>query len=279
MALDPERVALFLHEPRGWTMAGHGGPGLAALARETLDSEARWTDELDDPDRIAAFAARHADPDPAVRRAALTELAALPYARLREIEVALDLRWIRARLADTAWFGWWPLLTHMLGLHPDPAAAELLRARAAGGSAATRTPLFVALIEVDGPGALRAALARAPGSGAELAAVQALVTHAQAAAPGEAGGLAAALRDLGSRSPALAASAAMGLLRLEDDGLLPYARQALRDGVEDDRTATLLGYYVAVAGGGPVRGPRPAVAPGCLRASCSGMVLRAGGGE
>lgn len=215
MAVDPHRVALLLHGPDGWQIGGHGGPELAHLARRVRDHAADWSDAVNDPDRVAAFAALHAHPDPVIRRVALSELARAPYASLRGIAVGLEVDWLAARLDETAWYPWHPILVQLLGLHADPAAHALVRSRAFDVAADMRAPWLMALVEIDGKAGIDRILATRPQGDAAIAATRALVAHADPdhdLAPD----LAAALRTLGAGDPAVAAEAVAGLRALGD---------------------------------------------------------------
>ncbi|MEE4120298.1 MAG: hypothetical protein V2I65_14935 [Paracoccaceae bacterium] len=247
MAVDPNRVALLLHGPEGWRIGGHGGPDLALLARRMLDRESAWSDAADDPDRVAAFAALHAHPDPGIRRLALSELARAPYARLRGIEVGLEVDWIAARLDEAAWYPWRPVLVQLLGLHADPAAHALVRFHALEVDAGARAPWLMALVEIDGAAGINRILATRPEGDAARAAAGALAAHA---APGHdlAPELAAALRALASQDPGLAAEAAPGLAALGDFSLAPSVADLLASGaVADPAEAFALKAYLAQA--------------------------------
>jgi hypothetical protein len=248
MAIDPDRVALFLLEPRGWSMSGHGGADFAALIGDVLAHEAQWTDAWPDRDRIAYFAAMHAHPDPLIRRTALSELSRVPYSQLRDVEIALEPHWIAARLSDASWFGWWPILAHITGLHSDPDMHKIVRARAIGASAATRGPWLVALIEVDGAKAVAGILSRVETDEDALEAARAFVAHAN---PGSeiAPDIAAALRQLAERGPLLAAEATVGLHALGDGSLVPLVRDYLTKGQISDASAEYsLRLYLAQSG-------------------------------
>jgi hypothetical protein len=247
MAADPDRRALLLRGADGWRLGGHGGAELAALARRMHAMEADWSDERDDPDRIRAFAALHADPDPLIRRLALTELARAPYARLRGIEVALAPEWLAARIAEPSWYGWQPILAVMLGLHADPAAREIVVGRALQARPEDRAPWLVALVEADGAVAIDRILAAAHGPADARAAIRAFVVHTGAGAVG-AEALAAALTRLASEHPALAAEAAPGLSALRDFSLAPMVADAFaRGAVSDPAEAFVLRLYLAQA--------------------------------
>lgn len=247
MAADPDRIAVFLHEPRGWTIGGHGGAEFAAFVRTVLASEQVWSDMAEDPDRIAAFAALHAHPDPVIRRTALTELSRVPYARLRGLEVDLEVDWLAARLQDASWYGWWPILAHLLGLHDNPTAHALVRARALDVPAATRAPWLVALVEIEGDGGIERILEAVSDEEDARAAVRALVAHADRSHE-LADVLATALRSLASKDPEIAAEALPGLRTLGDMSLAATVAQMLAAGPDlDPATAFVLKSYLATA--------------------------------
>jgi hypothetical protein len=232
MAADADRIAVFLHEPRGWSIAGHGGADFAALVRAILANEEHWSDTPNDPDRTGAFAALHAHPDPAIRRLALTELSRVPYARLRGMAIDLDVDWLAAGLSDPAWFGWWPILAQMLGLHADPLAHALVRARAFDVPAATRAPWLMALIEIDGTNGIDRLIAEATDETDARAAARALIAHAYRAhelAPE----LAKALRHLPTGNPEIAAEAVVGLHALGDTSFAPQVARILAEDLVD----------------------------------------------
>lgn len=247
MADDPDRVALLLRGEDGWSLGGHGGADFAALARRVQAREAEWSDAADDPDRIRAFAGLHASADPVIRRLALSELARAPYARLRGIDVALSPEWLAARMGETAWYGWRPILVKLLGLHADPAAHDVVLARALDVPPADRVPWLVALIEVDGEEAIDRILAHRSGVPEARAAARALVMHADpshALAPA----LAAALRRLALADPQIAAEAVPGLRALGDMSLAPAVASLLAEGrVGDGAGAFALKSYLAAA--------------------------------
>jgi len=247
MASDPQRVALLLHGPEGWRIGGHGGPDLAHLARHMLAREHDWSDEADDPDRVAAFAALHAHPDPTIRRLALSELARARYGRLRGIEVALPVDWIAGRIAELSWYGWRPVLVQLLGLHSDPAARALVRARTFEVTADARAPWLVALVEVDGAAGIDRILAARPDKDAARAAAQALAAHAD---PEHelASALSEALHTLAVSDPGTAAEAVGGLRALRDWSFAPSAAALLAGGrVTDPAAAFALKSYLAAA--------------------------------
>ncbi|MGS4948028.1 hypothetical protein ACVDG3_21375 [Meridianimarinicoccus sp. RP-17] len=247
MATDPHRVALLLHGPDGWQIGGHGGPDLAHLARRMLDHADDWSDAANDPDRTAAFAALHAHPDPVIRRVALSELSRAPYADLRGIEVALDVDWLAARLAEAEWYPWRPILVQLLGLHADPAARALVRSRAFDVAADARAPWLMALVEIDGKAGIGRILATRPQGEAAIAATRALVAHAD---PGHdlAPDLAAALRTLAAGYPAVAAEAVAGLRALGDWSFGPQVADQLAGGyVAEPGAAFALRIYLLTA--------------------------------
>ncbi len=244
MTLDPHRVALLLHGPDGWQI---GGPDLALLARRMLDHKVDWSDAANDPDRSAAFAALHAHPDPMIRRLALSELARAPYDDLRGIEVALDVDWLAAGLAEAAWYPWRPILVQLLGLHADPAARALVRSRAFDVAADSRAPWLTALVEIEGKAGIDRILATQPQGEAAIAATRALVAHAD---PGHdlAPELAAALRTLAAGYPAVAAEAVAGLRALGDWSFAPDAAGLLAGGyVAEPGAAFALKIYLLTA--------------------------------
>jgi hypothetical protein len=247
MASDPGHVTLLLHGPDGWRIDGHGGAELVAIARRTLAHEATWTDEANDPDRIAAFAELQAHPDPTIRRLALAELARAPYGLLRGIEVTLDPDWLAARTTDATWYAWRPVLVQLLGLHADPTAHVLVRTNALSVPPQTSVPWLIALIEIDGAAGIDRILAENPKGEAARAAAVALVAHADPShelAPA----VGMALRRLASADPVIAAECIPGLRALGETSLAPDIEQMLTDGrVADPRVAFALRSYLAAA--------------------------------
>ena len=250
-AADPALAALVLRAPGGdWQLAGQGGPEIGRFVSEALAQETAWSDEADDPDRAAAFRALHAHDNAMLRKLALTEMARMPYAQVRQTEVALPVGWLADRLVDPAWYGWQPVLVTLLGLHPDPAARDLVRARALTVRPEDRAPWLVALIEADGAAGIARMLGDSRDDAAARAAVRALVTHAD---PGNerAPALAAALVRLASDHPGLTAAAVPGLAALGDFSLAPRVADLLASGaVTDPAEAFALKSYLAQARAG-----------------------------
>jgi hypothetical protein len=247
MASDPEHVTLLLHGSDGWRIDGHGGAELVALARQILAQEATWGDEAIDPDRIAAFVARQAHSDPAIRRLALAELARAPYALLRGIEVTLDPDWLAAMTTDATWYAWQPILVQLMGLHTDPAAHALVRANALSAQPTDSVPWLIALIEIDGAAGIARILAENPEGEAASAAAAALVAHAD---PEHEHALAvgAALRQLALSDPRVAAECIPGLRALGETSVAPDIERMLAEGrVADPRGAFALRSYIAAA--------------------------------
>lgn len=247
MTSDPERVTLLVHGSDGWRIDGHGGPELVALANQIIAQEGTWGDEANDPDRIAAFVALQAHPDPAIRRLALAELARAPYALLRGIEVTLDPDWLAAMTTDATWYAWRPILVQLMGLHTDPAAHAFVRANAVRVQPGDSVPWLIALIEIDGAAGIARILEGNPQGEAASAAAVALVAHAD---PEHEHALAvgAALRQLALAGPRIAAECIPGLRALGETSVAPDIERMLAEGrVADPRVAFALRSYIAAA--------------------------------
>lgn len=264
-AADPALVALVLRAPGGeWELAGQGGPEIGRFVSEAMAQETAWSDEADDPDRAAAFRALHAQDHALLRKLALNEMARMPYAQVRQTEVALAVDWLSDRLVDPGWYGWQPVLVKLLGLHPDPAARDILRARALTIRPEDRAPWLVALIEADGEAGIARMLGDSQDGAAARAAIRALVTHA-GATPEHAPAVAAALVRLASDHPGLAAEAVPGLAALGDFSLAPRVADLLASGaVADPAEAFALKLYLAQARAGQAA-PRAAAAAAASR--------------
>lgn len=247
MAQDKGRVAVLLHGPDGWEIAAKGSLQMVELVSEILSNKSQWSDEPNDPDRIAAFGELHSHEDPGIRRVALTELSRATYPQLREIDVLLDPFWLEARLSDPAWFGWRPILAHLLGLSTDPRAHSIVRSRALEVPASLRWPWLAALIEIDGSDAIDRILDQRPQGEEALAAVQALNLHADAnsmLAPS----IGSALRTLGAANPVMAAEAVTGLATLQDYAFVPEVVRLLAEGqIKDPAAEFSLMVYLASA--------------------------------
>jgi hypothetical protein len=248
MTRDIGLHAVMLQQPdKTWVRGPMGGGDLAGLVLRMLAQEAAWRDAPDNSGRGRAFLALHAHVDPAIRALALHELARLPYAQLRDIDVALSVDWLTRGIADRSAYPLRPLLVWLLGLHDDPAAHAIVRERAFDMPAATRSLWLVALIEIDGVEAIDAILSASSRDDDRHAAVQALVAHAdpaRAVAPA----VAAALRELAPVSPAIAANAVVGLEALGDFALASQVADMLMQGrVADPAMAFRLKIYLAAS--------------------------------
>jgi len=161
--------------------------------------------------------------------------------------VALEIDWLAARLRDPDWFGWWPILTQMLGIHDAPAAQAIVRARAFDVPAATRAPWLMALVEVDGAAGIDHILSRASGQEEARAAIRAFVAHADPENE-QAPALAAAIKRLATGDPNLAAEAVAGLRALGDWSFSHEVAAMLAGAqVADPAAAFALKSYLATA--------------------------------
>lgn len=247
-----DTAALVLRMPDGtWDLRGLGGPDFSQFVHDALDNEVAWTDEANDPDRAEAFRALHAHTSPNLRRLALTELSHFPYRELKAMQVGLTTDWMARRLFDASWFGWQPVLVHLLGLHSEPLAHDLVRRHAMQIRVEDRVPWLVALVEIDGATGVDKVVAQARSEGptdeVARAAIRALAIHVDAT-PDLVEAILPALRLLMSDDPDLAAEAAGAFLRVEDFSMAPDISRILdKDRVDSPASYFVLTNYVAQA--------------------------------
>ncbi|MEM6914004.1 MAG: hypothetical protein AAF511_08500, partial [Pseudomonadota bacterium] len=251
-AQNSETAALVLRMPDGtWNLRGWGGEDFLQFVHVILANERTWSDEVDDPERSQAFRELHAHHAPNLRRFALTELSYFPYRDLKSLDVELPTDWIARRLFEASWFGWQPILVHLLGLHADPQAHDLVRRHAMRISANSRVPWLVALIEIDGETGVdmvvKQAISEGPSDEAADAAVRALAIHVDAT-PHLVEAIRPALIRLISDNPDLAAEAVQAFLRAQDFSIASEVSHILENGgVINPASSFVLTNYVAQA--------------------------------
>lgn len=181
LARNPELSVLLTYGPPGdYTGLAPGSGlwyrhvGITPERRDTLDAildeGALWDWGMTtDPARFGFFAARIADPDPVIRRMALTEVSRAPYRLIREIPQIPPAEDLLERVSLVTVPPVAPITILLLGLSDAPAAEAAIRR--SFDSALTQGGVYaaawiVAGIESDGPSALErsdgpTALARA----------------------------------------------------------------------------------------------------------------------
>jgi hypothetical protein len=275
LSQDPGAAVLFARDADGtWTRLLLIDAGTRPLVDRLVARAAHWTTPAGAAERRDTFAGLLAPPDPGLRRIALRELDALPYAVLRQGRYPVPAADLLAGLSSIEEMPYAPIRILLLGIEGGPAArGEIARrmAQPTSGSAAANLGAWItAAIEsggAEGIAEVERLLTGAPGlSGPQLVEiVRALSVQSADGRTDLRAPLDVAIRRLVARHPAAAPLVAQAFGARADYSQTGLIRELVSARAFASRAdlmaATAYLARVGAPGAGVARGLRPGQAP------------------